>query len=141
MRLASSQSKSILRVELTLRWCLVPLFMMVPGVRYWKRISSLIGTSVGVVMVGRLEAGEVGRILKCGSPCLRVARREARRSRVEFLLLLLRNSIFKLLSKVLTDFSISCCRLAKEWRRVVGGRNRSIVGWGWGHRCEGRRVE
>ena len=52
-----------------LRWCLVPLFsMMVPGVRYWKRISSLIGTSIGVVMVGRLEAGEVGRILKCGSP-------------------------------------------------------------------------
>ena len=29
---------------------------------------------VGVVMVGRLEAGEVGRILKCGSPCLRVAK-------------------------------------------------------------------
>ena len=62
-------------------------------------------------MVGRLEAGEVGRILKCGSPCLRVARREARRSRVEFLLLMLRNSIFKLLSKILIDFSISCCRL------------------------------
>ena len=44
-------------------------------------IRSLIGTSVGIlVMVGRLEAGEVGRILKCGSPCLRLARREARRS-------------------------------------------------------------
>ena len=48
---------------------------MVPGVGYRK-----ISTSVGVVMVGRLEAGEVGRILKCGSLCLRVARREARRS-------------------------------------------------------------
>jgi hypothetical protein len=30
------------------------------------------------VMVGRLEAGDVGRILKCGSPCLKVARREVR---------------------------------------------------------------
>jgi hypothetical protein len=112
--------------------------MIVPGVRYWKRVSSLIGTSVGVVMVGRWEAGEVGRILKCGSPCLRVAKREARRSRVEFLLLLLRNSIFKLLSKVLIDFSISCCRLGGG-----GGllENRSTVGWAWSHRVEGLRVE
>ena len=45
------------------------------------------------------------------SPCLRVARREARRSRIERLLLLLRNSIFKLLSKVLIDLINSCCRL------------------------------
>jgi hypothetical protein len=30
---------------------------------------------------------------------------------VKFLLLMLRNSIFKLLSKVLINFSISCCRL------------------------------
>ena len=45
------------------------------------------------------------------SPCLRVARREARRSRIERLPLLLRNSIFKLLSKVLIDLFNSCCRL------------------------------
>jgi hypothetical protein len=30
---------------------------------------------------------------------------------VELLLLMLRNSIFKLLSKILIDLSISCCRL------------------------------
>jgi hypothetical protein len=102
----------IQRAELTLRRCLVPLFMMVPGVRYCKRISSLISSSAGVVMLGRWEAGEVDRILKYGSPCLSVARREARQPRVKFLLLLLRTSIFKLLSKVsLIDFSISCHRL------------------------------
>jgi hypothetical protein len=29
----------------------------------------------------------------------------------------------------------------RGWRRVVGGRNRSTVGWGWGRRFGGRRVE
>ena len=84
---------------------------MAPGVRYWKKISSVRGTSVVAVMVGRWEVGEVGWILKCGSPCLRVARREVRRSRMEMLLLSLRNSIFRLLSKVLIDLFNSCCRL------------------------------
>ena len=50
-------------------------------------------------------------------------------SGVEFLLLLLRNSIFKLLSKVLIDFSISCCRLGGGGG-LLGGWNRSTVGWG-----------
>ena len=60
----------IQRAELTLKWCLVPLFIMVPGVRYFKKISSARGTSVAAVMVGRWEVGEVGWILKCGSPSL-----------------------------------------------------------------------
>ena len=49
---------------------------------------------------------------------------------MEFLLLMLRNSIFKLLSKILIDLSISCCRLEGAGGLLEDGTGVPLAGVG-----------
>jgi len=93
--------------------------VLIPGERYLRSWSGVEGISAGVEMGGRVEEVSRGRSSKDGSAKRRVAKSEARRSRVEVLLSFLRNSI----PTLLVNFSMVLAKdgVVKEAGELEGG--------------------